>query len=110
MVTTFHENHRKTVGPTPALVANRPILENKAFCDSDRQAATYKIPQVGDTGLEPTCVSHSKQRVLRITGIPAGPKTGPNLSLGELTCRLIDRWDELDDVVKVEIAELLRRG
>ena len=65
---------------------------------------------MGDEGLKPTRDSHLKQRVLRITGIPAGPKAGPNLSLGELACRLIDRWDELDDVVKVEIAELLRRG
>ena len=40
----------------------------------------------------------------------AGPKAGPELALGELTCRLIERWDELDDVVKAEIAELLRRG
>ena len=37
----------------------------------------------------------------------AGPKAGPNLSLGELTCRLIERWDELDNAVKTEIAELL---
>ena len=65
---------------------------------------------MGDEGLEPTCVSHSKQRGLRITGIPAGPKAGPNVSHGELTCRLIERWDELDDDVKAEIAELLRRG
>ena len=64
---------------------------------------------MGDEGLEPIRVSHSKQRVLRITGMPAGPKAGPNLSLGELTCRLIERWDELDDGVKAEIAELLRR-
>ena len=61
--------------------------------------------QVGDEGLEPTCVSSTNNRVLRITGITAGP----NLSLGELTCRLIDRWDELDDGVKAEIAELVRR-
>ena len=44
---------------------------------------------------------------LRVPGISAGPKAGPNLSHGELTCRLIERWDELDDGVKVEIAELL---
>ena len=65
---------------------------------------------MGDEGLEPTCVSPLNKRVSRITGITAGPKAGPNLSLGELTCRLIERWDELDDVVKAEIAELLRRG
>ena len=59
--------------------------------------------RVGDEVLEPTRDSHLKQRVLRITGIPAGP----NVSLGELTCRLIDRWDELDDGVKTEIADLL---
>ena len=63
--------------------------------------------QVGDEGLEPTRVSPLNNRVLRITGIPAGPKAGPNLSLGELTCRLIERWGELDDAVKTEIAELL---
>jgi len=40
----------------------------------------------------------------------AGPKAGPNVSLGELTCRLIERWDALDDGVKVEIAELLGDG
>ena len=64
--------------------------------------------QVGDEGLEPTCVSPSNNRGLHITGIKAGPKAGPNLSLGELTCRLIERWDELDDAVKVEIAGLVR--
>ena len=42
-----------------------------------------------------------------MTGIKAGPKAGPNVSLGELTCRLIERWDELDEGVKKEIAELL---
>ena len=63
--------------------------------------------QVGDEGLEPTRDSHLKQRVLRITAIPAGPKAGPNLSLGELTCRLIERWDELAESVKAEIAGLL---
>jgi len=66
--------------------------------------------QVGDEGLEPTRDSHLKQMVLRITGIPAGPKAGPNLPLGELTCRIIERWDDLADDVKAEIANLLRRG
>ena len=66
-----------------------------------------EMPLVGDEGLEPTCVSPLNNRGLRITGIKAGPKAGPNLSLGELTCRLIERWDELDDAVKTEIADLL---
>ena len=48
-----------------------------------------------------------KQGVFRIVKKQAGPKAGPNLSLGELTCRLIERWDELDDAVKTEIAALL---
>ena len=39
--------------------------------------------------------------------LTASQKAGPNLSLGELTCRLIERWDELDDDVKAEIAEIL---
>ena len=63
--------------------------------------------RVGDEGLEPTCVSPANNRGLRVTGIKAGPKAGPNVSLGELTCRLIERWDELDEGVKKEIAELL---
>ena len=63
--------------------------------------------EVGDEGLEPTCVSPLNNRVLCMTGIPAGPKAGPNVSLGELTCRLIEGWDELADGVKAEIAELL---
>ena len=42
-----------------------------------------------------------------MTGIKAGPKAGPNLSLGELTCRLIERWNELAESVKEEITELL---
>ena len=62
---------------------------------------------MGDEGLEPTCVSPLNSRVSRITGIKAGPKAGPYLSLGELTCRLIERWDELDDAVKTEIADIL---
>ena len=37
----------------------------------------------------------------------AGPKAGPNLSLGELTCRLIERWDELDAFSKDEIQRML---
>jgi len=61
---------------------------------------------VGDEELEPTCVSPLNKRVLRITGIPAGP----NLSLGELTRHLIDRWDVLDNAVKVEIVNLLGFG
>ena len=65
--------------------------------------------RVDDEGLEPTCVSPANNRGLRVTGIKAGPKAGPNLSLGELTCRLIERWDELDESVKAEIAELIRR-
>ena len=68
---------------------------------------SQEMPLVGDEGLEPPRVSPTNNRVLRITGIPAGPKAGPNVSLGELTCRLIERWDALDDGVKVEIAELL---
>ena len=32
------------------------------------------------------------------------------MSLSQLVAVLIERWDELDDGVKVEIAELLRRG
>ena len=54
---------------------------------------TLQTREVGDEGLEPTCVSPTNNRVLRITGIPAGP----NLSLGELTSRLIDRWDGMSD-------------
>ena len=61
------------------------------------------MPQVGDEGLEPTCVSPVNNRVLRITGISASP----NLSLGELTRRLIDRWDEIADGI-AEIAELVK--
>ena len=64
---------------------------------------------MGDEGLEPTRVSPLNNRVLRITGIPAVPKAGPNLSLGELTSRLIERWNELGESVKAEIAGLLRR-
>ena len=66
---------------------------------------SQEMPLVGDEGLEPTRVSPTNNRVLRITGIPAGPKAGPNV----FTCRLIERWDELDDAVKTEIAELLKR-
>ena len=58
---------------------------------------TLRTREVGDEGLEPTCVSPTNNRVLRITGIPVGPKVGPNLSLGELTSRLIDRWDGMSD-------------
>jgi len=50
VVATSHVLARQA--STPALVANRPTLENKAFCDSDRQAATHKMPRVGDEGLE----------------------------------------------------------
>ena len=66
-----------------------------------------EMPLVGDEGLEPTRVSPTNNRVLRITGITAGPKAGPNLSLGELTCRLIERWDELDSQSREEILRKL---
>ena len=68
---------------------------------------SQEMPLVGDEGLEPTRVSPSNNRVLRITGIPAGPKAGPNLSLGELTCRLIERWDELESQSRREILRKL---
>ena len=78
------------------------LFISTVFSRNDKRLSNLQL-QVGDEGLEPTRVSHSKQRVLRVTGIPAGP----NLSLGELTCRLIERWDELDDAVKTEIADIL---
>jgi len=87
--------------------AKSQTLENKAYHVMSYHDMPAIGGQVGDEGLEPTRVSPTNNRVLRITGIPAGPKAGPNLSLGELTCRLIERWDELDDAVKTEIAELL---
>ena len=93
--------------PSHAVSAKSQTLENKAYHVMSYHDMPAIGGQVGDEGLEPTRVSHSKQRVLRITGIPAGPKAGPNLYLGELTCRPIYRWDELDDGVKGEIAELL---
>ena len=99
-----------TAMPSHAVSAKSQTLENKAYHVMSYHDMPAIGGQVGDEGLEPTCVSPLNNRVLRITGIPAGPKAGPNLCLGELTCRLIERWDELDDAVKAEIAELLRRG
>ena len=93
--------------PSHAVSAKSQTLENKAYHVMSYHDMPAIGGQVGDEGLEPTCVSALNNRVLHITGIKAGPKAGPNLSLGELTCRLIDRWDELDDAVKTEIAELL---
>jgi len=98
------------VMPSHAVSAKSQTLENKAYHVMSYHDMPAIGGQVGDEGLEPTCVSPANNRVLRITGIPAGPKAGPNLSLGELTCRLIERWDELDDAVKTEIAELLGDG
>ena len=97
-----------TAMPSHAVSAKSQTLENKAYHVMSYHDMPAIGGQVGDEGLEPTCVSPTNNRVLRITGIPAGPKAGPNLSLGELTCRLIERWDELDDTVKTEIAELLK--
>ena len=91
--------------PSHAVSAKSQTLEKPSFPLIAPHAMSGVCSQVGDEGLEPTCVSPTNNRVLRITGIPAGP----NLSLGELTCRLIERWDELDESVKAEIAELLRR-
>ena len=92
--------------PSHAVSAKSQTLKNKAFPVIDHHDLSQEMPLVGDEGLEPTCVSPLNNRVSRITGIPAGP----NLSLGELTCRLIERWGELDDGVKAAIAELLKRG
>ena len=96
-----------TAMPSHAVSAKSQTLENKAYHVMSYHDMPAIGGQVGDEGLEPTRVSPTNNRVLRITGIPAGPKAGPNLSLGELTCRLIERWDELDNAVKTEIAELL---
>jgi len=96
-----------TAMPSHAVSAKSQTLENKAYHVMSYHDMPAIGGQVGDEGLEPTCVSPLNNRGLRITGIKAGPKAGPNVSLGELTCRLIERWDELDDGVKAEIAELL---
>ena len=92
-----------TAMPSHAVSAKSQTLENKAYHVMSYHDMPAIGGQVGDEGLEPTCVSPTNNRVLRIAGI----KAGPNLSLGELTCRLIERWDELDDAVKTEIAALL---
>ena len=39
--------------------------------------------------------------------LTASQKAGPNVSLGELTCRLIERWDELDNQSREEILRKL---
>ena len=98
------------VMPSHAVSAKSQTLENKAYHVTSYHDMPAIGGQVGDEGLEPTCVSPLNNRVLRMTGIKAGPKAGPNVSLGELTCRLIERWDELDDTVKTEIANLLGCG
>jgi len=43
---------RNSQRSTPALVTNSPTLENKVLRNSDRQATSYKMPLVGDEGLE----------------------------------------------------------
>ena len=85
------------VMPSHAVSAKSQTLENKAYHVMSFHVMPAIGGQVGDEGLEPTCVSPTNNRVLRITGIPVGPKVGPNLSLGELTSRLIDRWDGMSD-------------
>ena len=37
-------------------------------------------------------------------------QVGVIISLSQVVAMLIERWDELDDSVKTEIAGLLRRG
>ncbi len=39
-----------------------------------------------------------------------GSVVGVEISLSQVVALLIERWDELDEGVKAEIAELLRRG
>ena len=95
-----------TAMPSHAVSAKSQTLENKAYHVMSYHDMPAIGGQVGDEGLEPTRVSPTNNRVLRITGI----KAGPNLSLGELTRHLIDRWDVLDNAVKVEIVNLLGFG
>ena len=38
-----------------------------------------------------------------------GAQVGAKISLSQVVAILIERWDELGDVVKAEIAELVRR-
>ena len=38
-----------------------------------------------------------------------GAQVGAIISLSQVVAMLIERWDELGDVVKAEIAELLKR-
>ena len=40
----------------------------------------------------------------------AGARVEAKISLGQVVAICIERWEELGDGVKVEIAELLRRG
>ena len=47
---------RNSQRSTPALVTNSQTLENKVFRNSDRQATSYMMPQVGNEGLPAKCV------------------------------------------------------
>ena len=93
--------------PSHAVSAKSQTLEKPSFPLIVPHAMSGVCSQVGDEGLEATCVSPLNNRALRITGIKAGPKAGPYLSLGELTCRLIERWDQLESHSREEILRML---
>ena len=44
-----------------------------------------------------------KQGVFRIVEKQAGPKAGPNVSLSQVTSRLIERWDEMSEEERLTV-------
>ena len=51
-----------------------------------------------------------KQGVFRIVKKQAGPKAGPNVSLNQVTSRLIERWDEMSEEEKLAVMGLFFVG
>ena len=68
-----------------------------------------RTKQVGDEGLEPFCSDPFFHSLKRNLADQLGAQVGAKMSLSKLVAVLIERWDELGEGVKAEIAELLRR-
>ena len=93
-------------GPEPILSAHEKtlVLQGLAIIRETLQAR-----QVGDEGLRQNGANACNYSLKTTSEESVGAQVGAIISLSQVVAMLIERWDELGDVVKAEIAELLKR-
>ena len=98
------------VMPSHAVSAKSQTLENKAYHVMSYHDMPAIGGQVGDEGLEPFSSAPVVHSLKQNSPNQLGAQVGAIISLSQDVAMLIERWGELDEDVKAEIAELLRRG